>query len=51
MEGRLHDVLEFYEKLVACIEGLEGIAPIVDAEEALFVRIEFREQLLDEGLS
>lgn len=43
MEGRLHGVLEFYEKLVACIEGLEGIAPIIDAEEALFVWVKISE--------
>ena len=39
MEGRLDSVLELYEKLVACVESLESIAPVIDAQESLFVRV------------
>ena len=50
-EGWGHGVFELNNELVSRVKGLEGVAPIVNVEEAFLVWIELREEFLDQRLS
>lgn len=45
-KGRLDDVFELDEELVASIERLEGVTPVINSKEALLVRVKLREKFL-----
>jgi hypothetical protein len=57
LEGRLavceialHSVLQFDQDLLAVAEGLESMDPVVLSQETLLVRVNLREQLLQQWL-
>ena len=49
-EGRSNGIFELDLELVTHIEGPEGVPPVVQVKEALLVRVQLREELLDERL-
>ena len=45
-----HDVLKLNLELIAGIERLEGMLPVVNVQESFLMWVKFREELLDQRL-
>ena len=45
-----HDVLKLNLELIAGIERLEGVLPVVNVQESFLMWVKFREELLDQRL-